>query len=704
MLEFKPERSYQFRQRLLTVHEKNRRDRNKLPEENQILIDNRWEILLPVNAERAVVAAAKDMQDYLFTSMSVSLKLTEYNKLCKTLTQKLIFIIGNEELDTSGSYKIDANKNVIIYGFDSWGAAQGWYHLEDLMNIASIPIVARDSYIKRPVFSPRMTHSGYGINAYPDQYLSKLAHLGIDAIIIHVTGLNTTPSGFLDFNELIYRAKGYGIDVYASIMIKSELHPDDPLAVEYYEERYGRLFEQCPELKGIFMVGECIEFPSKDHHTTGRLRLDKNPDGLPNSKPSPGWWPCEDLPNFLNLIKKIIRRYNSNAEILLATYNWGYVDKEHRIKLLRNLPKDIALVVYIDMFEKIRTDNLTTTVVDHSLFFAGYGEYFKSEAEEAKRLGIKLFSCIASGQTWDIGVIPYQPAPYLWEKRYNKFLEANKKWNLTGIRENIHWGLWPSFINELEKNMFWFPAQPFDYVLKQIVVRDYTETYADLVMDAMRLLSDGFSYYLPTNEDQYGPFRIGPSFPLLLNKKISIPDEEYAMFGNRIVYTDYYPRDTGLASLGNFRFPYEIQELIKMRNLIKQAADILDDITCKLNGWRRNNAFYFANMTKFIVNCCTTTINTKRWYLLYTKLSAAEDEQSIRDIIAKMKVIGTEEIQNAFETIPLVEADSRLGWEPSMEYMTDKKHLEWKIKVTEITVNDLDKYINSLKYNYFNSK
>ena len=30
--------------------------------------------------------------------------------------------------------------------------------------------------------------------------------------------------------------------------------------------------------------------------------------------------------------------------------------------------------------------------------------------------------------------------------------------------------------------------------------------------------------------------------------------------------------------------------------------------------------------------------------------------------------------------IPLVEVDSRLGWEPSMLYMTDKWHLEWKIR------------------------
>ena len=42
-----------------------------------------------------------------------------------------------------------------------------------------------------------------------------------------------------------------------------------------------------------------------------------------------------------------------------------------------------------------------------------------------------------------------------------------------------------------------------------------------------------------------------------------------------------------------------------------------------------------------------------------------------------------EELQNVLETIPLVEADSRLGWEPSMEYACDREHLEWKLEKLE---------------------
>ena len=55
------------------------------------------------------------------------------------------------------------------------------------------------------------------------------------------------------------------------------------------------------------------------------------------------------------------------------------------------------------------------------------------------------------------------------------------------------------------------------------------------------------------------------------------------------------------------------------------------------------------------------------------------------------------EIANTEETIPLVEANSRLGWEPTMEYMADRAHLEWKIAVTRRVIeHEIPAYRQSL--------
>ena len=60
-----------------------------------------------------------------------------------------------------------------------------------------------------------------------------------------------------------------------------------------------------------------------------------------------------------------------------------------------------------------------------------------------------------------------------------------------------------------------------------------------------------------------------------------------------------------------------------------------------------------------------------------------------------MAEVAKNEIENAKNTIPLVERDSRLGFEPSMEYMCDKAHLEWKIFHTEKAINAIMKEANA---------
>jgi hypothetical protein len=52
-----------------------------------------------------------------------------------------------------------------------------------------------------------------------------------------------------------------------------------------------------------------------------------------------------------------------------------------------------------------------------------------------------------------------------------------------------------------------------------------------------------------------------------------------------------------------------------------------------------------------------------------------------------------DEVKNAEDTIPIVEFDSRIGYEPSMEYMTDRAHIEWKLDLLrEVIERELPSY------------
>jgi hypothetical protein len=83
---------------------------------------------------------------------------------------------------------------------------------------------------------------------------------------------------------------------------------------------------------------------------------------------------------------------------------------------------------------------------------------------------------------------------------------------------------------------------------------------------------------------------------------------------------------------------------------------------------------------RFVGCCLRTAIHTKRWWLLRQRLLAAAEPSALARLAAELARLARAEIANAAAAVPLVEEDSRLGWEPSMEYMADRPHLEWKIR------------------------
>ena len=690
-----PERNFQFRQRLNQVHRPDRRDPALTPAAGEIVIDDSWRIALSPDASEYLVQVAKDLQDYLFTSMGVSTLLVRDAAGAKTisLTDQSASPQLAASLAKPRSYRLVVQPNQItVCGFDERGIGQGCYYLEDLMNLREAPFVAPVDLVRAPVFSPRMVHSGWGIDQFPDPHLNAIAHAGMDAILVFVKGPDMTTTGYLDLNNLVDRAALFGVDVYLYSYLLSEMHPADPGAEEYYESTYGALMDACPGAKGIIFVGESCEFPSHDEHTTGKLRLDPTVDRTVDKRPSPGWWPCYDYPEWLDLLKRVLRRHNPDLDIVFWTYNWGWAPEADRLALIRSLPTDISLQATFEMFENIEKDGIMTRCVDYTTSFEGPGVYFRTEAETAHERGIPLYSMTnTAGLSWDIGVIPYQPIPFQWARRYQAVLKAHEDWGLVGLMESHHYGWWPSFVNELAKWAYWEPATTTEEMASRIAARDFGSAAVPLVMQCWQLWSDAWRSYVPTNEDQYGPFRVGPAYPLLLQEEHEeFPDAPYAHFGNCILTTHYHPHEPQ-------DVPTEISLLEKMKGGFVEGLGLLQQALAQTPPRKQAEARRMLGLGQFIRHCVQTTINTKRWWLLKERLLQEQDAAAAGAISDEMVALGEAEIANAQEAIPLVEADSRLGWEPSMEYMCDRAHLQWKIaQLRRVLDEELPAYLRGL--------
>ena len=693
------ERNYDFRQRMRAVHKPGRKNDAVCQKISGAVVDDTWQIVYPDDGDAVVRNAARDLQEYFEISMGCYVKAVPVSR--SAAGRKISICYGLDAAPSSYRLACDG-ENITITGSDSRGIAQGCYYLEDKMNLNEGPVLGVCDETKSPLYLPRMVHSGYGLDIYPEEYLRSIAHYGVDAILVFVKDLNITAHGYLDFNDTIRRAAEWGIDVYAYSYLHNEKHPEDAGAWEHYDSMYGKLFEECPGLKGIIFVGESCEFPSKDPHVMNTTRYLNQYAKADPGKCYPGWYPCYDYPQWVSMVRDVIREKNPKADIVFWTYNWNGKPKDARLEMIRNLPKDISLQATFEMGDKIQiSDTITSRPADYTLSFVGPSPYFTSEAQEAAACGLTMYTMSnTGGTTWDIGVVPYLPAPYRWKQRWDALKYAHDHWNLRGLMECHHYGFYPSFVAELHKAHCWSPVADFDTLVRQTAVRDYGAKNADKVLEAWKLFSDAMDNYACSSADQYGPCRIGPAYPLLMVKTANIPTVPYAHFGgNRICIPMYQHSLEKMEQL-----TYDIGRFEKMLEQYRRGADLLEEVLPAVPENKRDEAKRLLCLARFIQYTIVTTLNTKKWHMLKGRLgvkivSYASHrmpekvflDESIfqalpvaeRDgIIGEMAAIAEAELENARRTLPLVSFDSRLGYEPSMEYMCDPAHLQWKIEVT----------------------
>ncbi len=685
----KKQKAYTFRKKLLEVHEPNLRKLGRTGRKDEFFLKDNVKIKIGKIDNIVIKTAACDFKEYLKISMNISAEVvTEGNaEISVALAENEGIDLGEYKAYKGFWIKTDIN-GISILAHDDRGAAQALYYLEDMMSFAGAPAIAYGDIKKKAMFHPQMVHSAYQQGIYPDEYLARVAHEGRDTVLALV---GDDEEYAPRVNDLIERAAKYGVDVYAYSHFKSLMSPEDPKAEGYYDGNYGRLFRDCPGLKGVILVGESVEFPSKDPRVSPGRGNQTMVEGIPTGRVTSGWFPCYDYPLWLDMVKKSVRKYNPDADIVFWTYNWFW--RPESVDLIKILPTDISLQATFEMFHprvygkergKSRCD-------DYTLAFEGPGINFIREAKIAKERGIRLYSMTnTGGRTWDFGTIPYEPMPQQWMRRYKAMQKAHDEWGLCGIMECHDYGFYPSIISKLSKYSFMEPRESMEDVLEKILSSEYGEENCKKVKEALNCFSEAIRRYTPTNADQYGAFRLGPSYPLNLFVQSKFPD-----------YPEGFADTTYGHSTGGFQSPLclrirpEIESLEIMLSCMEDGLQILRSVSNPNEKLEK-----LINLGQFISNCVKTGLNNKKWYVLCCRVRSAEDAKELENVLDKMETLLLEERKNAEDTIPLVEADSSLGWEASMEahlktivgeqesyYITDRHHLEWKMRQVDFVIN-----------------
>lgn len=674
------EKRYDFYKRLLPIHKPDRRNKALTPAPDEWEFPDGAVIRLPADADKVIRTAALDFIDYLLVSMNLSARLT----FDQTTPADVVVSLSQDLGEANGymGYRITADNGLTIEGFDNVGVAQGFYSLEDRMNVRRAPFLKIGTVARRSRFRSRSVHSPFGMFEYNEECFAWMAHLGYNSIGLWLKDSGTSLRGdTVNVQLLCERAEKYGIRVGACLFQPHDRHPDDPGSQEYYDELYGKFFADCPKLSSISLVGEANQFQSRDPKVGESPRTKNYHENIPTGKTTPGWWPCKDYPAWVEMIQRAIHKANPNAHVHFSTYNWGYAPEEDRLALIAALPDGVNVGPTWDMFEQFETDGVCEDVVDYSLSFTGPGKYFVSEAEAATRRGLTIgVNAQTAGRTWDFGVVPYEPMPYAWIARYEALAAASEKWNITGITESIHYGFWPSIISALEKEAFFTNGQPLKEYLSQLIAAEYGAENVAIVDEAFKQWSEAIYHLIPTNEDQYGSFRTGPSYPLWLTDINTLPDFGRVPMNNNpmhpgIYYTYYKENVSGRNSLPSVRRPVEIAHIRKMTELLQQGVAALESIQNRNEELER-----LLLLGRYLVHCSVTAIHAKTFFALKAKLSATETREEAAALLDEIEAVMRAERQNAEDAIEVAEQDSRLGWEPSMEYVGDATCLRWKLR------------------------
>ena len=690
------ERKYQFRDRIDVVHQPRQNDSGLPLQQDEIRIDSSWMISCPANSPAPVEETVKDLADFFRVSMEVTLPVDFSGN------GGIFLNLDNSSALPPGAFELNVSeKSVTITASNAGGIRRGGVYLEDLMNLQGAPVLKKGVTKREKLISPRIVHSGWGIELFPDSHLNAIMHAGFDAIAVFCRGENQTNIGYLDFNDLIRRAAKYDIEVYLYAYLPSFKHPDDPDAEAFFENVYTKLLSNYPDVAGVMLVGESAEFPSKDPATTGKHRKESSYFGIPSVLPSPGWWPCSDYPAFLTRVRDAIRKAVPKAKVIFNTYNWGWTPLEVRSKFLENLPEGITVQVTYDIFSKLTVFGQMRRVMDYSIVAAKPGYYFSSECETAAKFNIPLLSTAnTAGATWDVGVIPYVPVPQRWITRFKELDRFRRECNLDAFYDCHHYGWFPSVITELGKAYFNSPQCDLDEMLKLLAERRAGSGAKDL-LEAWQKWSDAFDYLPATNEDQYGPLRVGAAYPLIFQpnitrtmaaKQIEFPSDPKAHFGGRIVKTFYQPYENINQLPAALRYPNELKGVVEFLRLWDEGIALYEKALDAAPADRKESLERELNLGRFIRTALQSCYNAKKWWCLNRDLQNIFSAEEGLMILDEIEALAKEEIKNAESAIPLVEADSRLGWEPSMEYVGDVWHLNWKIRQVNSALLEIADY------------
>ena len=616
-------------------------------------------------------------------------------------------IVGS---DCREAYKITVSKDEItVESGDTEGIRRALIYIEDEMlrrEGAFLPIgtVERRPFVRsrisRCFFAPPSHASNEGmvnelasdIDYYPEEYLNRLAHDGINGLWIGASFHDILKSDVIPecgadserrlkkLGEIVKKCRRYGIGIYLfSIEPASgysnphlEKHPEllgskgrygnthlfcpsTEGCQKYIKDAITRLFTAIPDLAGFMGIttGECLSGCGSNYTFL-----------CPRCKENFGSH-AATLAATEKMIADAMKEVAPGAEFISWTYNQRVWDRDTLRETceLRD-PSVIHMQNFEDYAKPIQLGR-KRIAMDYWLSFTGPGEIMAESLAINRRRGIKTYAKIQACSSHEISTVPYVPVPGILYDKY-KFMKEN---GISGVVQCWYFGNYPCMMNKAACELSFEPFFENKTDFLQHLAGIYWGSDAKTIASAWDKFEEGYrNFPISVSFEWFGPMQDSPAVPLRL-----IP-ADHPMPSTWLI-CDPVGGDRIGECLTDGHTPGEAIELSRrMCRGFEEGNSILDT----LSDGDYYPRFEQVSVARSLSVLFESGLNILRFYDLRHRLGLCKGDA--RATIDELEDIVLKEKENSQKMIRLCAADSRLGYHSEAHgYKFFDEKLKWRI-------------------------
>lgn len=631
------------------------------------------------------------------------------------------FIICQRRTSLREEYRISiSNERCELSANDTEGIRRGLVWVEDEILRRGGPFLPVGNFIRKPVIRTRIARCFYGpinrppkckdeltddVDYYPEEYLNRLAHEGVNGLWLTLHFFQTVPSRIIPeygrnaaprlekLRRVVQKCGRYGIKIYPfciepaafiwpykEVAAASAAHPDlkghknaffctsTEKGQAYLEEATRTLFTEVPGLGGLIVipVGErmthCYSFsiPGGQWPETNTCpRCSKRQ-------------PWDVLTDTLAGLARGMQSVDPEAELIAWPYGqsvcWG---AENTIKAAGHIPKNVILQHNFETGGRNFQLGKWRPTWDYWLSYVGPSDLFRDCARAAVRHGTRVSAKLQVSCSHEVATTQVVPVPGILYKKYRQMHQMG----VSSAMHSWYFGTYPSLMTRAAGMLSFapFPDRERDFLLL-LAQRDWGGRHAPDVVKAWQYFQKGYSQY-PTAHifGYYGPAHDGPVWPLHLvpRRRPLAPTWQlvYQPSGDHIadcIANGFTLKETLILCQRMAKHWNRGVKILKgLKPHFKTIPDRMKDI-----GVAAALGLQFQS-----------TSNILQFYALRESLAETRLPVKRLRILKALKKIVHAELKIDEELLPLAHADSRLGFHSEAEgYKYFPALLRWRMK------------------------